>query len=332
MKSKTPPKAGPSIYVRDNRRPGWFWAENELVDVFAPLVGPYALAVFVTILRLCQGNSALVEVSVRDIERAWKHKDFRASLSRSSITRALSQLLAAGLLRLSREGTRSRPAEYLVGDLRDLAASLTVEQRENLLVRLEGQRDRCVPQGDTPNFHSDLRKSCGKACGKDQLSTEIPGTHVSPRGTYVSPTGTLSIKDSKTINTPPTPSAGGGEENDSSVPDLRAPKLAWDACLGKVRAHLLAAAPTVHRGGRDPLADWKVFEEIALVGYFRDRAGLVLHLSSPCPGDAREALAHYSRTRNMVLHVALRQAFEEPVSGLKVSFRTCTDASQEGAA
>lgn len=202
-----------SIFIRNMRQAGWFWAHNELVDVFAPLVGPFAIAVYVCLTRRCEGNSAVTQWSLRELERVWLAEDVpgvqRAALSRSSIARALAQLVAAGMIRVESPATRTRGPVYVLPNLPEVAASLTPELREKLAVRLEQQKDRGVPEGDTFTPVQELLKSGGKASGKVGISTEIPGTHVSPREPQVSPTGTLSIKDSNTNNTPPLPPQGG---------------------------------------------------------------------------------------------------------------------------
>lgn len=206
------PAAPEALLVRDNRRPGWFWAHNELLDAFAPLVGPYGVAVYLCLVRRCEGNSALVRCSLREIEHTWSEPGGnRPALGRSSIARALGQLAAAGMVRVSKAATRRTPAEYLLVDLKEAATALSVTDRERLVVRLERSRLRSVPEGDSGDFHQTLLKSCGEACGNSPISTEIPGTLESPTGTRECPTGTLSIKDNRQ-QTPSVGSPGGNPQ------------------------------------------------------------------------------------------------------------------------
>lgn len=316
-----------ALYLRDNRKAGWFWAHNELIDVFAPLVGPYGVAVYVALVSRCKGNSAVVECSVRELENLWLDpacKGSRPALGRSSISRALSQLAAAGMIRVSREATRSRGAEYLLVDLPDLYRRLAPTDRERLVSRLEGLRDRSVPEGDTQEIHQPLLKSSGKACVNPQFSTEIPGTHVSPTGTDVSPTGTLSIKDSKTINPIPTLPGGKGSESTFSpaqgpAPDLKQYQAAWSGVVDDLVRHFL--------GFRNSFADSHetnlyadIVSRLTLAG-IRLRAGqLVLVLRHPYPADAKQMLARFTLTPHQCISVALAKYFNPVPTGFEVYF------------
>ncbi|HEU5397960.1 MAG TPA: hypothetical protein VFV77_01660 [Gammaproteobacteria bacterium] len=198
--------------LRDLREAGWFWIQNELIDLFAPLVGPYAVCVYICLCRHSEGRHTTASLSTREIEHIWAARIGRPALSRSSVHRAIRQLVAAGMVRVLSEAGRGRPATYGLVSLPKLARTLTEEQKDHLATMLENTRNRVedaqpVPEGDTEN----LLKTSGKACVKDGLSTEIPGTLPSPTGTKLSPTGTASIKKKGIKNKPsPTPPTGRG--------------------------------------------------------------------------------------------------------------------------
>jgi hypothetical protein len=42
--------------LRDRRTPGWFWAYNSIVDVYGPVIGAYALAVYFVLVRHSNAN------------------------------------------------------------------------------------------------------------------------------------------------------------------------------------------------------------------------------------------------------------------------------------
>jgi hypothetical protein len=39
------------VKLRDIRNPGWFWAQNELFDVFQPLIGANGMTVYMATCR-----------------------------------------------------------------------------------------------------------------------------------------------------------------------------------------------------------------------------------------------------------------------------------------
>lgn len=43
---------------KDARRPGWFWADNTLIDVYAPRIGAHGIAVYMMLVRHLNGDGA----------------------------------------------------------------------------------------------------------------------------------------------------------------------------------------------------------------------------------------------------------------------------------
>ena len=44
--------------VRDARRPGHYWADNEIYDIYAPIVGVHAFAVYMALCRYASSEGA----------------------------------------------------------------------------------------------------------------------------------------------------------------------------------------------------------------------------------------------------------------------------------
>jgi len=177
------------LLLRDLRERNWSWFQNELLDHFAPLIGPYAVAVYLCLCRMLRGNEATAQVSVRQIEAVWQRSGFRASLSRTSVHRSLRLLEQAGMIRLVVAGTPRQPATWGLVSLPELAGSMTVEQCDNLAWQYDAQRGRAESEGVTVGDAKTLLKSSGKACEETRISTEIPGTLMSPTDISASPVG-----------------------------------------------------------------------------------------------------------------------------------------------
>ena len=52
-----------AIQVRSTRRPGHFWADNELVDVYGPRIGGYGIGVYMVLCRFARNDSGECHVS-----------------------------------------------------------------------------------------------------------------------------------------------------------------------------------------------------------------------------------------------------------------------------
>ena len=74
---------------RTVRTPGHAWQENELYDVFLPIVGPYAALVWNTMTRLSYG--ADVEASLRELA-------LRTVISKDTVARSIAVLEAVGMI------------------------------------------------------------------------------------------------------------------------------------------------------------------------------------------------------------------------------------------
>jgi hypothetical protein len=76
---------------RTARTPGHAWQENELYDVFLPIIGPYAAMVWNTMTRLSYG--ADVEATLRELAA-------RTVISKDTVARSIAVLGAVGMIEI----------------------------------------------------------------------------------------------------------------------------------------------------------------------------------------------------------------------------------------
>jgi hypothetical protein len=317
--------------LRNTREADWFWLQDELVDDFAPLIGPYAFALYVCLARRSKGNSGLTQWSHRDLEKVWRSqhvRGVRAALSRSSIQRAMTVLLGAGLIVEERAASRSEGAVYALPSLKQLGQTLTAERAEMLAARLEQLRTRladadlvvvsCGPQGATKG----MLKTSGKASVKAGISTDSSGPHQVPTEPDVAPVGAtpLFIKEERVEEYPPTPLEGGegrrplsnaGDRPEAEKKLMVQTRQRWHVVMQSVRNHMLntAFSPAARRGThglKDGLDEWnRYFEQVALVGAEAAADGRrALVLEAATPDLVQEGLVKYARTWNRALEGA----------------------------
>ena len=77
------------VTVKSNRRPGWFWADNRLIDVHADAIGAYGIAVYCVLARLSWDDE--VKTTYRQISKNLK-------ISHQTVSRAIAALIAADLI------------------------------------------------------------------------------------------------------------------------------------------------------------------------------------------------------------------------------------------
>ena len=63
-----------AVRLRDRRRPGHYWQDNELIDVFQPVIGALAVNVYVNLTRDVYGGETRVRYSVRKLAKATPDK------------------------------------------------------------------------------------------------------------------------------------------------------------------------------------------------------------------------------------------------------------------
>jgi hypothetical protein len=120
--------------TRSTGEGGWFYAENELFSVFAPLIGADGVAVYMAMCRLIPLAAVDPDrqVTTRAVEEA-------STVSRSQADRKIKEIVRLGMVQAISQG-RNRPSAYRLLSLRQLSLVGVMELRR----RLSG-----VPQGDT---------------------------------------------------------------------------------------------------------------------------------------------------------------------------------------
>ena len=159
------------VRLRDKRRPGHCWQDNELYGVFQPIVGTQAVSVYVNLTRDCYGETR-VSYTLRKLADAM-------SVSRAAVWRNLAVLESVGVLRLIR-GKGSGESSCELCDLKDAAEALggvynsrrsSFILSEEKLVELRARRQRArihagqKAVGDRAGLRlSERGKFRGKAC------------------------------------------------------------------------------------------------------------------------------------------------------------------------
>lgn len=85
--------------VRDARQPGHWWADNELIDVYGPIVGAYGIAVYAVLCRYADNKTGEAFPAIRKIAEL-------LAISRPTVTKALKALEGAKLIRTKRRYIR----------------------------------------------------------------------------------------------------------------------------------------------------------------------------------------------------------------------------------
>jgi len=105
--------------VRDRRAPGWHWNQNEIVDLWGPVIGAYGVAVYNVLSRFSRDNE-VDELSAPRIALLLK-------MSRSKVFQILRALEGHGLL-----GRKQKPGGENTYILVDLKGGLPVHQVDGL--------------------------------------------------------------------------------------------------------------------------------------------------------------------------------------------------------
>lgn len=244
-----------SIRGRDNRRPGWCWQENELYDVFQPIVGPHAVSVYVNLTRVCRGQSR-VACSVRDLSKA-------TGLSSTAVWRNLAVLAHVGMLRINK-GRGSAGSSCDLCDLKDAAEALgasyqarrasyvlpddkILELRGQIAVLRQAMQCKTKPAGE-PVCVSPVCVSQGNTNdGADLAASEVESNAcVSPRNACVSLDGVPLIEKNEEAKNPPQPLPSGGAEQNLFAAQRRAAAIdafAWGRFRLALKQYLCDAMP-----------------------------------------------------------------------------------------
>lgn len=105
------------VALRDKRKPGHCWQDNEAYDVFQPVIGAAAIHVYAVLTRFARGHE--VQMGIRDLE-------MESGTSRSAVARSLIAMEQVGMLR-RRMGRGTAAAAYELLDLKEAARALGAE-------------------------------------------------------------------------------------------------------------------------------------------------------------------------------------------------------------
>jgi hypothetical protein len=101
---KTPVKPEP-FKVRDERKPGHHWADNEVMDLFGKRIGPFGYSVYMYICRYAGNSDGRCYKSQTEIAAAF-------SISVDTVARAVYRLIEVGLI--AKEDIAGKPSIYIV--------------------------------------------------------------------------------------------------------------------------------------------------------------------------------------------------------------------------
>lgn len=99
------------VKLRDQRKPGHCWQDNELYDAFGPVIGHHAVSVYTHMTRQCYGTE--IRSSSRELARD-------SGLSKDTVLRSIRAMERIGMLHAVGGGPRA-VAEYHLVDLKELA-------------------------------------------------------------------------------------------------------------------------------------------------------------------------------------------------------------------
>jgi len=99
--------------VRDTRMPGHFWADNEVMDIYGPLLGAHGMAVYMALCRQAINGTGECKISTAAIAR-------KLDISKGGAFNALTLIMQLGLARQLTAGTPRTPAVYVLADVKSL--------------------------------------------------------------------------------------------------------------------------------------------------------------------------------------------------------------------
>lgn len=204
--------------ISDDRKPGWCWIDNDVIDKYGPVIGPHAIAVYLVLARYAN----------KDTRKAWPSFATIAKLagvSRPTAIKAIGKLLDAGLI-----ATEKRSSGY--GDWDSNSYTLLAVNAQGAL--LGSQPDLPPSQPDLPRVVKEVYQG-GKGGLLEQDSINK----------------TYSEQDSKDITTPSPIGSGVAQPPEPPSPPAPDPKpktpkpdttpLLFDPVQDAVLVELLAA-------------------------------------------------------------------------------------------
>jgi hypothetical protein len=119
-----------NFIVRDQREPGWFFVDNEIIDRYANEIGAYGVAVYCVLSRHERNKIRRVKLSTRDIGAA-------LGISHDRVRKSLADLVNVGLIH--RE-LPEHPAPGLISTIALLNLKVTGRHTSSSAVELDATR------------------------------------------------------------------------------------------------------------------------------------------------------------------------------------------------
>lgn len=303
-----------------NPNKGFFWLDNELVDLFQPLIGADASAVYNALVREYHAGATL-KVTTRALAKA-------AKCCAATVSRSIEILSYIGMIRV-RHGGGNQPNAYDLFDLKALARHLgaTSNRRGTAFtfpahVRAQLRREIAALKAKQSGKHPASSKesstlpaiavmvSDGLLPCVSHGNTDASGekhqrvTRETQNGPHLLLQNTR-LKDSlyPTLTHEPEaeePKAMPGEG--AVVDDLTWARLKFDGVMKEMKSYLFAHRPPLPHL-TNGTADWNAFsfENLTVVRVSPPDVPLLLTLSASDPAAARRGLEKYQRTWNRYL-------------------------------
>jgi hypothetical protein len=125
----TPPE---QFVVRDQREPGWFFVDNEIVDKFGARLGAYGVALYAVLARHCKNSTQQVSLSQRDIAATLE-------ISQDRVRTSLRELVDSGLIHLE---VPARPSPGIISTITMLKVKTTERHTFSSTSELNATRSR----------------------------------------------------------------------------------------------------------------------------------------------------------------------------------------------
>jgi hypothetical protein len=95
------------LAIRDQRQPGWFWIDNEILDQYSERLGAYGVAVYNVLSRNAKNGTQRVNLSARDIGAM-------LGISHDRVRKSLRDLADIGLIHIQ---IPERPAPGVISTI-----------------------------------------------------------------------------------------------------------------------------------------------------------------------------------------------------------------------
>lgn len=304
-----------AIPTRDKPHGDFAWQDNELYEVFQPLIGPHPVSVYATLTRRAFSGKR-IRYSVRDLAA-------KSGQSPSTVSRSLEVLECTGLVRLHRNGGNSASECELV-DLKELcrhlggarekrAASYILPESTVKQLRARIQLLRIEQSGKGSTKRESERQSKARNGGGNlfpavsQRNTSVPQVKRQRFARETQAPPHLLLQNTKHANCPtPNPPAHDSEEQtDKTHPDEDEPdrlllnvRASFTGVMKDMGKHLLDTSRLPNPRFTNGAQDWEnyTFGSLAVKAVEWRGAVLMLTLSASDPAAARVGLTKYRRT------------------------------------